>query len=45
MIQGYNMGQINHMWNPSEFDGFMAIVRRTVRLIVTKVKETFKKAA
>jgi hypothetical protein len=45
MIQGYNMGQIHHMWNPSEFGGMMAIIKRTIRLAITKTKEAFKKAA
>jgi hypothetical protein len=45
MIQGYNIGQIHHMWNPSEFSMFMAKIKRIVRLVITKTKTVFKKAA
>jgi hypothetical protein len=44
MIQGYNVGQINHMWNPHEFDGFMAKIKRVFRLVITKTKEAIKAA-
>ena len=45
VIQGYNMGQIHHQWNPQEFEGLMAKIKRVVKLVITKTKEVLKKAA
>ena len=45
MIQGYNMGQIHHQWNPSEFDGLMAKIKRAIKLVITKTRDAIKKAA
>jgi hypothetical protein len=45
MIQGYNMGQIHHQWNPQEFEGLMAKIKRVVKLVISKTKDALKKAA
>jgi hypothetical protein len=44
VIQKNNIGQINHMWNPHEDLGFMALIKQRVLAFFDKVASAFKAA-
>jgi hypothetical protein len=44
MIQVKNLGQLNHMWNPNEDAGFMAILKTKVMAVARKIADFLRAA-